>query len=109
MALEPSPGSYTVTSQGSAVVTIAGSTAQPVVTLTSATTYLQKGQPYAVSIGLSEAMSTPLTIQLTYGGNAVAGTDYNPPAGSIVVPAGRRRPRSRSRRSPPTRSSPTGS
>ncbi len=87
VAVEPSPGAYSVTSQGSAVVTIAGSTARPVVTLTSATTYLQKGQPYAVSIGLSEAVSTPLTIQLSYGGNAVVGTDYNPPAGSIVVPA----------------------
>jgi hypothetical protein len=88
VALGPSPGSYTVTSQGSAVVTIAASTAQPVVTLTSATTYLQKGQPYTVSIGLSQAMSTPLTIQLSYSGSAIAGTDYNPPAGSIVVPAG---------------------
>lgn len=88
VALEPAPGSYSVTSQGSAVVTIAGSTALPVVTLTSASTYLQKGQPYAVSLGLSQAVSTPLTIQLTYGGNAVAGTDFNPPAGSIVVPAG---------------------
>jgi Putative peptidoglycan binding domain/Calx-beta domain len=87
VSIEPSPGSYTVTSQGTAVVTIAGSTAQPTVTLTSSTTYLQKGQPYAVSIGLSQAMSTPLTIQLSYGGSAVAGVDYNPPAGSIVVPA----------------------
>jgi hypothetical protein len=88
VALEPSPGSYTVSSQGSAVVTIAGNSALPTVTLTSATTYLQKGQPYAVSIGLSQAVSTPLTIQLAFGGNAVIGTDFNPPAGSIVVPAG---------------------
>jgi hypothetical protein len=88
VALEPSPGSYAVSAQGSAVVTIAGSTAQPVVTLTSSTTYLQKGQPYPVSVGLSQALSTPLAIQLTYGGNAVAGSDFNPPAGSIVVPAG---------------------
>lgn len=88
VALEPSPGAYTVSSQGSAVVTIAGSTAQPTVTLTSATTYLQKGEPYAVAIGLSQAMSTPLTIQLSYGGTAVQGTDFVPPAGSIVVPAG---------------------
>ena len=88
VALQPSPGSYTVTSQGSAVVTIAGSTAQPVATLTSATTYLQKGQPYTVSIGLSQAVSTPVTIQLSYGGNAVEGTDFEPPAGTIVVPAG---------------------
>ena len=67
---------------------MAGSSARPTVTLTSATTYLQKGQPYAVSIGLSQAVSTPLTIQLSYGGTAVPGTDYNAPAGSIVVPAG---------------------
>ena len=65
----------------SAVVTIGGSTAHPVVTLTSATTYLQKGQPYTVSIGLSQAMSTPLTIELSYGGSAAPGSDYNVPAG----------------------------
>jgi hypothetical protein len=88
VALEPSPGSYTVTSQGSAVVTIAGSTAQPTVTLTSSTTYLQKGEPYAVAIGLSQAVSTPLTIQLSYGGTAAEGTDFVAPPGSIVVPAG---------------------
>ncbi len=88
VALEPSPGSFTVTSQGSAVVTIAGSSAQPTVTLTSATTYLQKGEPYPVAIGLSEAVSTPLTIQLSYGGTAVEGTDFVPPAGNIVIPAG---------------------
>ncbi len=88
VAIAPSPGSYTVTSQGSTVVTIAGSGAKPTVTLTSATTYLQKGQPYAVSVGLSQAVSTSVTIQLTYGGTAVQGTDFEPPAGSIVVPAG---------------------
>ena len=57
-------------------------------TLTSATTYLQKGKPYEVAVGLSEAVSTPLTIQLTYGGTARQGTDYTVPSGSIVVPAG---------------------
>ena len=88
VALQPSPGAYTVTSQGSAVVTIAGSNTVPTVTLTSATDYLQKGQPYSVALGLSQAVSTPLTVQLAYGGTAVAGADFNPPAGSIVVPAG---------------------
>ncbi len=88
VTIAPSAGSYTVTSQGSAVVTIAGSSAQPTVTLTSATTYLQKGQPYQVSIGLSQALSTALTIQLSYGGTAVPGTDYTVPSGSIVIPAG---------------------
>ena len=88
VSIQPSPGAYSVASPGAAVVTVAGSSARPTVTLTSATTYLQKGQPYAVSIGLSQAVSTPLTIQLSYGGTAVSGTDYNPPAGSIIVPAG---------------------
>ena len=88
VSIQPSPGAYSVASPGAAVLTVAGSSARPTVTLTSATTYLQKGQPYAVSIGLSQAVSTPLTIQLSYGGTAVSGTDYNAPAGSIVVPAG---------------------
>ena len=88
VSIQPSPGAYSVASPGAAVLTVAGSSARPTVTLTSATTYLQKGQPYAVSIGLSQAVSTPLTIQLSYGGTAVPGTDYNAPAGSIVVPAG---------------------
>jgi hypothetical protein len=88
ISLTPSPGSYSVTSQGSAVVTIAGSNAQPTVTLTSATSYLQKGQPFVVSVGLSQAVSTPLTIQLSYGGTAIQGVDYTPPSGSVVVPAG---------------------
>jgi len=87
-SIQPSPGVYSVGSPGTAVVTLAGSHAQPTVTLTSATTYLQKGQPYTVSIGLNQAVSTSLTIQLSYGGTAVQGTDYNQPAGSIVVPAG---------------------
>ena len=69
----PVAASYSVGRQGSAVVTISGSNAVPTVTLSSATTYLQKGQPYDVTISLSEAMSTPLTIDLTYGGSAAAG------------------------------------
>jgi len=87
-SLQPSPGSYSVGSPGTAVVTLAGSHAQPTVTITAASTYLQKGQPYAVSIGLNQAVSTPTTIQLSYGGTAVQGTDYNQPAGTIIVPAG---------------------
>jgi hypothetical protein len=41
-----------------------------------------------VSIGLSQAQTTPLTVRLAYGGTAVQGTDYTVPAGNIVVPAG---------------------
>lgn len=88
VSLAPSPADYSVTSQDSAVITIAESTGKPTVTLTSATTYLQKGQPYDVSIGLSEALSSSLTIQLSYGGSAVKGVDFTPPSGTITIPAG---------------------
>ena len=88
VSIEPSPTTYTVAAQGSSVITIDGSDTLPTVTLTSATTYLQKGQPYEVSVGLSEAVSTPLTVQLTYGGSAQQGTDYTVPSGSIVIAAG---------------------
>jgi multidrug efflux pump subunit AcrA (membrane-fusion protein) len=88
VSITPSPASYSVTSQGTAVVTINGSAAQPTVTLTSPTTYLQKGEPYQVDVGLSQAVSAPLTVHLTYGGTAVQGTDFTVPQGNITVPAG---------------------
>lgn len=88
VSLSPSPADYSVGSQGSAVITISGGNSLPTVTLSSATTYLQKGEPYDVAINLSEAISTPLTINLAYGGNASAGSDYTVPGGGIVVPAG---------------------
>ncbi len=91
VSISPAPGIYTVGSPGVTSITVKGSTgsaALPVVTLRSATTSLTKGQPYTVTVGLSQAVSSPLTIALTYGGTAVAGTDYTVPAGSVVVPAG---------------------
>ena len=88
VSITPSATAYTVAAQGAAVITINGSNALPTVTLTSSTTYLQKGQPYEVSVGLSEAVSAPLTIQLTYQGSAQQGIDYTAPSGSIVIPAG---------------------
>lgn len=88
VGLEPSPGNYTVTSQGTAVITISATTSKPTVTLTSSTTSLTKGEPFDVTVGLSEALSTPLTLHLDYGGTAVEGTDYTTPKGPIVIPAG---------------------
>lgn len=88
VSLSQGGSSYSITSPAVATVTIAGNTGKPTATLTSATTYLQKGSPYQVSIGLSQAQTTPLTIRLGYGGTAVQGTDYTPPAGTLVVPAG---------------------
>ncbi len=88
VSIAPSPGNYNVGSPGSAVVTIAGSNGLPTVTLSSATTYLQKGSPYIVQIGLSQAVSTPTTIQLSYAGTSVPGVDYVVPPGNVIVPAG---------------------
>lgn len=86
VSLAQSPN-YSLGVQSSTVITISGSNAVPIVSLSSATTYLQKGQPYAVIISLSQAVSTPLTVDLTYGGSATQGVDYTIPGGNVVVPA----------------------
>ncbi len=91
VSINAAPGSYSVGSPGITVITVSGasgSAALPVVTLRSALTSLVKGQPFVVTVGLSQALSSSLTMALTYGGTAVQGTDYTQPAGSIVVPAG---------------------
>jgi hypothetical protein len=88
VAIAPSPAAYSIGSQGSTVITISGSHALPSLTLSSATTYLQKGQPYDVTVNLSQAVSSPVTVNLAYGGSAQRGTDYTVPGGSIVIPAG---------------------
>jgi len=88
VSLSPSPQSYSVGSQASAVVTIAGSSAVPIATITSATSYLQKGESYPLSVALSQPTSTPVTINLSYGGTANLGTDYTRPAGALTIPAG---------------------
>ena len=90
-ALTPAPTQYSVGSPGSAVITIqgaSGSAALPVVTLRSATTHLLKGEPYNVTLSLSQAVVVPLTVVLAYGGNAAQGTDFTLPGGTIVVPPG---------------------
>jgi hypothetical protein len=87
VSIAPSSG-YSVGSLGSTVITISGSNAVPTVTLSSATTYLEKGEPYEITISLNEALSSALTIALTYGGSAVQGVDYTVPGGNVLVPAG---------------------
>jgi hypothetical protein len=100
-SITPAPTSYGVGSPGSAVITILGQTGDdtlPIATLRSATTFLTKGgqgaagagagAAYPVTISLTKAVTTPLTIVLAYGGNAQQGTDFTLPGGSIVIPAG---------------------
>jgi hypothetical protein len=88
VSLTASPGNYSVGNPGAAVVTIGANSSLPTLTLSSATTYLQKGQPYTVSVGLSQAVSRTLTVNLSYGGNAVEGADYVTPAGGVQIPPG---------------------
>ena len=91
VSLQPSPsGSYTLASPTSAVVTLVGGTDSrlPVVSLTSAVNYLQKGKPYQVTVSLAQGLTVPLVVDLTYGGTALEGVDYTPPGGQLVIPAG---------------------
>jgi hypothetical protein len=90
-SLTPAPTQYGVGSPGIAVVTIQGASggaARPIVTLRAAATHLMKGEPYNVTLSLSQAVSVPLTIVLAYGGNAAQGTDFTLPGGTLVVPPG---------------------
>jgi hypothetical protein len=88
VSITQNPSQYSVGTSGSTVVTINGSLTLPTVTLTSATTYLQKGEPYPLSVTLSQAISQPVTINLSYGGTAQLGVDYTQLAGVLTVPAG---------------------
>lgn len=88
VSLSPSPGSYTIGSAGSTVITIGENAGPPVVTLTSAAAVVTKGQPYTVTVSLNAPVSSPLTVNLSYGGDAVAGTDYTAPGSPVVVAPG---------------------
>jgi multidrug efflux pump subunit AcrA (membrane-fusion protein) len=82
---------YSLGAVKSATVTIlgpVGSAALPTLTLETGTHYLQKGQPFSLTVGLSEALSSPLNVQLEYAGTAVSGVDYTPPNVQLTVPAG---------------------
>ena len=86
-----SGGAYTVSSIGSAVVTVLGQTgaaALPTITVSSPTARLAKGQPFTVTLTLSVATSERLVAHLAFGGTATAGADYLVPAGDIVIAPG---------------------
>jgi hypothetical protein len=90
-SITPAPTQYAVGSPGIAVVTIQGAhggAALPIVTLRAAETHLVKGQPYNVTLSLSQALTVPVTIVLAYGGSAAQGTDFTLPGGTLVVPPG---------------------
>ena len=82
-SITPSPTNYSVSSQGSAVITIngvSGADALPIVTLRSSATHLMKGEPYPIDISLDRATSRAVTVVLAYGGNAQQGATPLPAA-----------------------------
>jgi multidrug efflux pump subunit AcrA (membrane-fusion protein) len=92
IALSPSAsGAYTVAPISAATVTVLGQTgsdALPTVSLSSSATHLTKGQPFAVTVALSQALPDNLTVLLNFGGTAQSPSDYTIPPGDIIVPAG---------------------
>lgn len=90
LALQQS-GSYKIGPISSATVTIAatsGSAATPVVTIRASNLRVNAGQPAQFTIGLDRPLSVQLTVAVSYGGNAVAGSDYSPASGLLVVQPG---------------------
>ncbi len=84
---------YTVGPVNTATVTIAGTSgdaARPVVTITAGDLRISPGtgQPAQFTIALDRALSDELQVNLAFGGDAVAGSDYSPPGGLLTVPPG---------------------
>src|SRR4029079_16833121 len=71
-----SGGAYTVAPVATAIVTVLGQTgdaARPVITVSSPTSVVTKGQPFTVTLTLSVATSERLVAHLAFGGTAAAG------------------------------------
>ncbi|MEX1006745.1 MAG: Calx-beta domain-containing protein [Acidimicrobiia bacterium] len=84
---------YTVGPVNTATITIAGASgdaARPVVTITAGNLRITagQGQPAQFTIALDRALSEELQVNIAFGGDAVAGSDYNPPGGLLTVPPG---------------------
>src|SRR4029079_18699073 len=87
----PSGGAYTVAPVATAIVTVLGQTgdaARPVITVSSPTSVVTKGQLFTVTLTLSVATSERLVAHLAFGGTAAAGVDVVVPTSEIVIPAG---------------------
>lgn len=80
---------YTAGSPPSATVTIQGSagSVQPVVSIGASNLRVNAGTPAQFGISLDRPLTQPLELTLAYGGDAVMGSDYNPPPGIVTVPA----------------------
>ena len=74
-----------------ATITIAGtsgSAAIPVVTITPGGLRVPAGQPAVFTIAIDRPLTDPLDVSVSYGGNAVPGSDYNPAGGVLTIPPG---------------------
>jgi hypothetical protein len=84
-------GAYSVSPIGAAVVTVrgaAGPEAVPTIILTSATGRVTKGQPFPLTLTLSQATTDRIVARLEFGGSAVAGADYVVASSEVAIPAG---------------------
>ena len=92
VGLAPS-AAYKVGPVNTATITIAGTdanAARPVVTITAGSLRISagQGQPAEFTIGLDRALTDELQVNVAFGGDAEAGSDYNPPGGLLTVPPG---------------------
>jgi hypothetical protein len=86
-----SGGAYTIAPIATAIVTVLGQTgdaALPVITISSPTAVVTKGQAFTVTLTLSVVTSERLVAQLAFGGTAAPGADFVVPTNEIVIPAG---------------------
>ena len=81
---------YTLGQLTAATVTILGEsgTVQPTATITAGNLRVNGGSPAQFTIGFDRATSVATEIGLSFGGDAVPGSDFNPPGGVVTVPAG---------------------
>lgn len=90
LGLPATPG-YSVGPQGSTTVTIneAGGVAVPTLTLDAGATFTNEGGNATFTVTASQASNSAITVNLTLGGTAVGGTDYQVPANiQTTLPAG---------------------
>lgn len=81
---------YTPGPLTSATVTILGDSGavQPTATITAGNLRVNGGTPAQFTIGFDRPTSVATEIGLAFGGDAVPGSDFNPPGGVVTVPAG---------------------
>lgn len=89
VGLQQSPN-YSLGNATAATVTILGDSGsvQPTATITAGNLRVNGGSPAQFTIGFDRPTSVATEIGLAFGGDAVPGSDFNPPGGVVTVPPG---------------------